>query len=308
MYILGELGYVMPLHINPQHIISFYFVGLEKSFSAASGRLCVTEPAIHQQIKALELQFGVKLVYVKKKRACLTKTGEKLFTYAEEFFNKAAMIENFLKSYALTNLHLAIASSLLMHLMPVIDKFKESQPDVQVTIQEGPSMILGEELIDLKHDICLIGSFNRFERLRILRIPEVEEMVFVVSPQHPLAKVTTLTWEDVARWPLVIQREGSMARAILDQNFTARGLRPSIGTEVGNPELIKGLVRENRGIALMFLPSVRDDLASGRLTMIPLADGPIKLDIDVLMNRELTMSPIAEVFLKVMKEYFHYNP
>ncbi|MGZ3593921.1 MAG: LysR family transcriptional regulator [Syntrophales bacterium] len=308
MYILGELGYVMPLRINPQHIISFYFVGLEKSFSAASGRLCVTEPAIHQQIKALELQFGVKLVYVKKKRACLTKTGEKLFTYAEEFFNKAAIIENFLKSYALTNLRLAIASSLLMYLMPVIDKFKESQPDVQVTIQEGPSMILGEELIDLKHDICLIGSFNRFERLRILRIPEVEEMVFVASPQHPLAKVTTLTWEDVARWPLVIQREGSMARAILDQNFRARGVKPSIGTEVGNPELMKGLARENRGIALMFLPSVRDDLALGRLTMIPLADGPIKLDIDVLMNRELAMSPIAEIFLKVIKEYFHYSP
>jgi len=298
----------MPLHINPQHIISFYFVGLEKSFSAASERLCVTESAVHQQIKALEMQFGVKLVYTKKKRACLTKTGEKLFTYAEEFFNRAAITENFLKSYALTNLHLAIASSLLMYLMPVIDKFKESQPHVQVTIHEGPSMILGEELIDFKHDICLIGSFNRFERLRVLRIPEVEEMVFVASPQHPLAKVTAITWEDVARWPLVIQREGSMARAILDQNFSVRGLKPSIGTEVGNPELMKGLVRENRGIALMFLPSVRDDLALGRLTMMPLADGPIKLDIDVLMNRELAMSPIAEIFLKVIKEYFHYSP
>jgi len=298
----------VPLSVNPQHIISFYFVGLEKSFSAASEKLCVTEPAVHQQIKALELQFGVKLVYVKKKRACLTKAGEKLFTYAEEFFNQATITENFLKTYALTNLRVAIASSLLMYLMPVIEKFKESQPNVQVTIHEGPSMILGEELIDFKHDICLIGSFNRFERLRVLRIPEVEEMVFVANPQHPLAKVTALTWEDVARWPLVIQREGSMARAILDQNFRARSLKPSIGTEVMNPECMRGLAREMRGIALMFLPNVRDDLALGRLTMIPLADGPIKLDIDVLMNRELAMSPIAEVFLKVIKEYFHYDP
>jgi DNA-binding transcriptional LysR family regulator len=295
----------MPLQINPQHILSFYFVGLEKSFSTASERLCITEPAVHQQIKALEVQFGVKLVYVKKKRACLTKTGEKLFTYAEAFFNQATITENFLKSYTLSNLHIAIASSLLMYLMPIIDKFKESHPHVQATIHEGPSIILGEELADFKHDICLIGSFNRFERLRVLRIHEVEQLVFVASPQHPLANGAPVSWEDVARWPLIIQREGSMAREILNQNFRERGLKPSIGTEVGNPECIKGLAREMRGIALMFLPSVREDFALGRLKMIPLVDGPIKLDIDILMNRELAMSPVAEAFLKVIREYFH---
>jgi DNA-binding transcriptional LysR family regulator len=249
----------MALHVNPQHIISFYYVGAEKSFSSASERLCITEPAVHQQIKALEVQFGVKLVYVKKKRVCLTKPGERLFIYAEEFFNQAVIAENFLKSYRLSNLHVAIASSLLLYLMPIIDRFKETHPHVQITIHEGPSLILGEELADFAHDICLIGSFDRFERLRVVQIPEVEEMVFVVSPQHPLAKTEEIRWEDIARWPLILQREGSMAREILDQQFAARALKPIIGTEVQNPECIKGLAREGRGLALMFLPSVRED-------------------------------------------------
>jgi DNA-binding transcriptional LysR family regulator len=297
----------MVLRINPQHIISFYLVGLEKSFSTASERLCISEPAVHQQIKALELQFGVKLFYVKKKRACLTKTGEKLFTYAEEFFNRATVTENFLKGYTLNNLHIAIASSLLLYLMPIIDKFKESHPNVQVSIHEGPSMVLGEELFDFKHDICLIGALDKFEKLRVLRLPQVEEMVFVASPQHPLAKGAEVTWEDIARWPLILQREGSMAREILDQHFRVRGLKPTIGTEVGNPECIKGLAREMRGIALMFLPSVREDDALGRLKIIRLKDEPIKLDVDVLMNREIAMSPVAEAFLKTIREYFHYN-
>lgn len=297
----------MPLQLNPQHIITFYYVGLEKSFSTASERLCITEPAVHQQIRTLELQFGVKLVYVKKKRACLTKTGETLFTYAEEFFNQATITENFLKGYALNNLHVAIASTLILYLMPIIDKFKELHPKVQVTIHEGPSLILGEELADFKHDVCLIGSFNRFEKLRVLRIPEVEEMVFVSSPLHPLAKAAGVRWEDVARWPLIIQREGSMAREILNRHFRERGLTPTVGTEVGNPECIKGLAREMRGIALMFSPNVQDDAALGRLKIIPLVDGPIKLDVDVLMNRELALSPIAEAFLKVIRDYFHYD-
>lgn len=297
----------MPLQVNPQHIITFYYVGAEKSFSTASDKLCITEPAVHQQIKALELQFGVKLIYVKKKRACLTKTGEKLFAYAEEFFNQAVIAENFLKGYTLNNLHIAIASSLLLYFMPIIDKFKELHPQVQVIIQEGPSLILGEELLEYKHDICLIGSFNRFEKLSVFRIPQVEEMVFIASPQHPLSKAREVTWEDIARWPLIIQRDGSMAREILNQHFRERGLKPSIGTEVGNPECIKGLAREMRGVALVFSPSVQDDAALGRLKIIPLVDGPIKLDIDVLMNRELAMSPVAAAFLKVIREYFHYD-
>jgi DNA-binding transcriptional LysR family regulator len=297
----------MPLHVNPQHIISFYFVGLDKSFSTASEKLCITEPAVHQQIKALELQFGVKLVYVKKKRACLTKTGEKLFAYAEEFFNEATIIENFLKSCTLNSLQVAIAASLSSYLTPIIDKFKESHPHVHVTIHEGPSIILGEELIEFKHDICLIGGFDKFERQRVLRIPEVEQMVFVASPQHPLTKTTGITWEDVAHWPLIMQREGSKSREVLNENFSKRGLKPSIGTEVGNPECIKGLAREMKGVALMILGNVRDDLALGRLKIVPLVDGPIMLDLDVLMNKELSTSPVAEAFLKVVREYFHYD-
>jgi len=294
----------VPLHINPQHIISFYFVGLERSFSTASEKLCITEPAVHQQVKALELQFGVKLVYVKKKRACLTKTGEELFAYAEEFFNRARIIENFLKGHALNNLRVAIAASLSLYLMPLIDKFKESRPDVHVTIREGPSVILGEELIEFKHDVCFIGSFDKFERQRVLRIPEVEQMVFVASPQHPLTKATGITWEDVARWPLIMPREGSKTREVLSHNFGKRGLKPSIGTEVDNPECVKGLARENKGVAFMILGNVREDVALGRLKIVPLVDGPIKLDLDVLMNRELSMSPVAEAFLKVVREHF----
>lgn len=296
----------MALHINTQHVITFYYVGAEKSLSKASEKLCITEPAVHQQIKALEVQFGVKLVYVKKKRVCLTKTGEKLFTYAEEFFNQATITENFLKSHA-NSLRVAIASSLLLYLTPIIDKFKESHPDVQVIINEGPSVVLGEELADFKHDICLIGSFERFEKLKVLRIPKVEEMVFVASPQHPLTKVTKVTWEDIARWPLIIQREGSMIRELLDQHFRERNLEPTIGIEVSNPECIKGLAREMKGIVLMFSPTIKGDAALGRLKIIPLVEGPIKLDIDVLMNKELAMSPVAEAFLKLIREYFHYN-
>ena len=92
-------GVVKPPQINLQQIISFYFVGKEESFSVASEKLFVTQPAVTQQIKALETQFGVKLINVKRKRVHLTKAGERFLDYAEEIINHVTMAENFLKSF-----------------------------------------------------------------------------------------------------------------------------------------------------------------------------------------------------------------
>ncbi|MGD0489356.1 MAG: LysR family transcriptional regulator [Syntrophorhabdales bacterium] len=297
-----------PPQINLQHIISFYFVAREKSFSAASERLCITEPAVHQQIRALELQFGVRLVYVKRRRACLTKGGEELLTYAEEFFNQAMMTENFLRSYKLSNLHIGVAATLVLYLMGIMDEFKRLNPAVQITIRQGPSLILAQELADFKHDICLVGTLYTVDkRLRVFRIPEVESMAFVASPAHPLASGSPVKWEDLARHPLVMQPEGSTGRQIVSQRFQDRGLKPLIGAEVDNIEWAKELTRQNLGIALMFLPNVREEVARGSLKIVPVTDGEIKLGIDILMNRETALSPAVEAFLQVIRGHFSYD-
>ncbi|MCX5813766.1 MAG: LysR family transcriptional regulator, partial [Proteobacteria bacterium] len=83
-----------PPQINLQHIISFYYVAKEKSFSEAAEKLFVTQPAVTQQIRALEVQYGVKLVNIKKKRVFLTKAGERLFVYAEELLDHAIMTDS----------------------------------------------------------------------------------------------------------------------------------------------------------------------------------------------------------------------
>ena len=99
-------------HINPQHIMTFYFVAKETSFSLASEKLCITQSAVTQQIRALELQFKVKLINVKRKRAYLTKAGVHLMGLAEQFLNQTITIEDYLKSYTLKNLNVGIASEL----------------------------------------------------------------------------------------------------------------------------------------------------------------------------------------------------
>ncbi|MCX5805908.1 MAG: LysR family transcriptional regulator [Proteobacteria bacterium] len=297
-----------PPQVNLQHIISFYYVAKEKSFSDAAEKLFVTQPAVTQQIRTLEIQFGVKLINIKKKRVYLTKAGERLFVYAEEFLDHAILVENFLKSYRSNNLYIGIAGTMMLYLMGMIDKFKELYPSVQVTVREGPSRILAEELLDFRHDICIVGPLSNLnERLNVFHIPpKVEQLVFVASPEYRLSIEPPLKWKELACHPLIIQPEGSVAYELIFNNFTSRGLKLQIGAEVDNIEFAKTLAKQKKGIALMFQPNIREELANGTLTIIPIEDGEIWLGIDVLTNKEAASSPVIEAFFNIIKDHFHY--
>jgi len=294
--------------MNLQHVVTFYFVAREKSFHAAAEKLFITQPAVTQQIHALEVQFGVKLIHIKKKRAYLTRAGEQLLTYAEELFNQIMVTENYLKSYRLTNINIGIASQLTVLLTGLIDRFKDRQPSVRLSVREASSGVLAEELLNFKHDICFVGPLPRVsERLSMIRIPQAERIVFVASPDYPLSSKEEITWQDLVKYPLIIPGEGSAAREIAFENFRKRDLQPLIGAQVDNIECAKRLVLQKKGIAFMVLFNIRDELARNDLKILNVAGTDIRIDVDILMNPEIALSPVAESFLSLARERFGLN-
>jgi DNA-binding transcriptional LysR family regulator len=293
--------------INVQQLITYYFVATEKSFSVASEKLFITQPAVTQQIKGLEGLFGVKLINVKRKRVHLTKAGERLVAYAEEIINHVMMAENFLKSYRVNNLRIGVATTLTLYLTPIIDTFKELFSAVMVSVREGPSLTLVDELLDFKFDICLVGTLQTInKKLHVARIPRIEGMALVASPDYPLVRKPEVKWEDLVDYPLIIQSEGSTAREVILEHFASRNLTPMIGAEVDNVECAKQLARQKKGVALVFLPYVREEVALGKLAIIPVVDGEIRLGIDIVTNQEMPVSPMLRVFLGLIEKHFNY--
>jgi DNA-binding transcriptional LysR family regulator len=294
---------MMHSKINVQQLITFHYVAKEESFSVASEKLFVTQPAVTQQIKALESQFGVKLVNVKRKRVHLTEAGVRLAHYAEEVTTRVAAAESFLASYHLKNLRLGVATTLVRYLTPTIDRFKELYGSVTVSVREGTSLSLVEGLMDFKFDICLVGTLQAIDRsLEAIRFPEVERMVLIANPDYLQDRGHSLSWEELATYPLILQPEGSTARAILLKHFADRGLTPSIGAEVENIECAKVLARQKKGLAFMFLPNVKEDVIQGRLAIIPVSGDGITLGIDILHNQDITMTPMLDDFLAVIQD------
>lgn len=292
--------------LNVHHVISFYCVAKELSFSKAAELLGMTQSAVNQHVRGLEMQFGVKLFNLVKKRVHLTKAGEQLMTYAEELYNQTVLTENHLKNYRYKNISIGIASPLTTYLTPLIDHFKQIYPSIMVTIREGGSQSMVEELLDYKLDICMIGKFDPYDKkLRCFRVERDEPMVFVAGPDYPLPDDEPLKWDQLISHPLIMKSEDSSGRTKVWQEFKKRRLKPTIGTEVSNIELAKELAKQNKGVAFMFEPNVRQEVARGELKIITVEGGDIKMGaIDVLVKREKRLSPTVESLLRMTKKHF----
>lgn len=295
-----------PVKVNLDQLITFYFVAKEGSVTDAAELLCLSQPAVTMQLGALQRYFGVKLISVRKKRVHLTKAGEKLFPCAQEIYRSAVKAESFLLSYRNNNLRIGISSTLTLFLMPVLDRFKELHPAVRMTVREGRTRNLTAELLDFQHDLCIVGTIGpTHEGLQVFRIPGIDTMVLVASPYNMVSLKKSVTWKELEEYPLILLGEGSAARDQILNEFEKRGLRPRIAADIDSIEGMKQLIAAGKGVGLMFPPNVSEEIRLGKLKSVPLKSGEPKIDIGVVINREINISPPAERFLALIREYFH---
>jgi LysR family transcriptional activator of nhaA len=73
--------------LNYHHLLYFWTVVKEGSIAAASKRLCLAQPTISTQIKALEEQLGVVLFDRSGRSVQLTELGQQVFRYADGIFS-----------------------------------------------------------------------------------------------------------------------------------------------------------------------------------------------------------------------------
>lgn len=65
---------------------AFHYAAIDERFSRAAEALHLTQPAISDQVRKLEIEYDVRLFDRNKKRIVLTKHGEKLLEFTHRMF------------------------------------------------------------------------------------------------------------------------------------------------------------------------------------------------------------------------------
>ncbi len=295
---------IKPPRINPEHLITFYFVAEEKSLSQASDLLFLSQPTVCLHIKTLERGSGVKLVHIKKKRVTLTEAGEALLPYAKELYQQAKSAEMCLQTLREEVLRIGVALTLSATIISVAGKFRELFPNTKVKIKEGPSYQIVEETSDMQHDLAVVARLNYGNhRLETMEVSDGERMIFIASPNDPLSQKDELELADLNGHPLILPAEKSATREVLLQKLKEQKVEPIIIAEVDNPERVKSLVGMGKGVALVLEASVEDELPGGKLIVLPFKED-IRIGVDILVHRDNPLHSMGNRFVSLVRETY----
>ena len=250
----------------------FRAVARHLNFRQAAEELLLTQPAVTQQIKALESELATALFDRTGGHVALTAAGEALLPYAEKL---AALAQEARSAVAAATGgsagHLAIAASQTIgqYLLPrLIAGFLREHPRVEIAVTGGNTQQVLEALAEHRVQLGLIEGPPMRRDLCVDPFME-DHMVCVVPPGHEWAN-EELDVVDLRQATLLTRELGSGSRRIVEQALDEAGLpvrELRLGMTFDSTEGLLTAVEAGLGIAFVSRWAVRNQLALGTLAL-----------------------------------------
>lgn len=255
----------MPL--NYHHLRYFWAVAHDGNLTRTAQRLNLSQSALSVQIKQLEERLGHPLFERRGRQLHLTEAGRIALDHADAIFSTGQELVATLGGRVQTRKALRVGALATLSrnfqigfLRPILSRL-----DVEVILRSGSPMELLEGLEALNLDIVLMNrpppddSLTPYETHRI-----GEQEVSIVGspdrldPDKPLRDL-------LADQPFILPTTDTSLRTAFDAMASRLSVRPQIAAEVDDMAMMRLLVREDIGLALVPPIVVTDELSSGRL-------------------------------------------
>lgn len=195
---------------------TFLTVVREKSFSKASAKLGISQPAVTQQMKFIEDYLDVQIVDRKKNGIKLTKEGQILHGIALKIEKCITNAEKELLKIMNKNVTFVFGASFIIgnYILPrFLNNLKENiHNDVSINVSVSHEAI--EDLLDKKIDIALVENYVPNEDI-IYREWMEDEIVIFSNQKLPLKAKA----EDLLSYKWVCRNPESNTRLLFKENL-----------------------------------------------------------------------------------------
>ncbi|MBQ3443856.1 MAG: LysR family transcriptional regulator [Selenomonadaceae bacterium] len=272
-----------------------------KNITRAAQRLKVSQPNITVAIRKLETELDVQLFDRSQKQLTLTPEGNvflKRIELALRNIDEAILEVNDYKQLQKGTIKIGIPPMMGAYLFPkVFSVFRHLHPNLDVLLFEEGSLSIREKLESDELDFGIIIVPDSTPNLNVLKMSRNQLMV-CVSQRSSLARKEWITPRDIASSDLIMMKEGSYLREVVQNKLSALRITPRTVLESGQIVTIKGLVAHQVGIAFL-LDFICED--SHDIKAIPFYE-PIFVDIGLAWKKEKYVSKAAQAFIDFCKE------
>ncbi|WP_372598511.1 LysR family transcriptional regulator [Amphritea sp.] len=280
----------------------FQTVAREANFTRAAEKLHLAQPAVSMSVKRLENALGLTLFHRNERRITLTDEGERLLQHADRILQAVADAE--LEMQELTGLtrgqvRVGIPSMLGSYYLPeLLMGFRHSFPALQLSVVEGGTTHIRRMIEKGDLDIGIVVDGGETDELERVHLMQVETLV-CVSPDHPFARQTSVSFQAFLDEELVLFKEGFFHRQVTEQLARRYHVTPKISFETNLIPLIQSVVRHGFGISALLRPAIDD---ARDLIGIPF-DDPLLFNLSIAWRQQSYLSQANKAFIDYLLKH-----
>jgi LysR family transcriptional regulator, nitrogen assimilation regulatory protein len=283
----------------------FHSVARTGNFGRAARELNIGQPNISHQVQKLEQELGTQLLIRHGRGVTLTKAGSCLMERLDVILG---LLSTPLEPAAAPErtsgtISVALPPESAPLLVPrLLAACRERWPHVTLAIREGASASLEEWVLDRRVEIAVLQDPPALDELTIE--PVVTERLGLVSGVRAirLDGADAVRVRQLGELQLILPHPRHWIRRLVDSAAFRRGIVLNQVQQVDGVALAKEMVRDGAGHTVLPFVAVRDEVARGTLSFLPIDHDPL-LTIHAIASRSgIAPAPFVTEVSGVLRE------
>ncbi len=234
-----------------------YFLAVAEggTVSGAAQSLAVSQSAVTESIKALELDLGVQLFERRRRGLAVTQQGQQFYRHATRILSAVSDARQSFADDAVATtgrLNLGVTALVAGYVLPdVLARYRRAHPAIELRAIEDSAEYLEHLLVGGELDVAILEVSS----LRDHAALQVE--VFERSPYklwlplgHRLTESEVVDVAEIGREKLIVLTTDD-AEAGAERVLAELGARPEVGFRTRSVEAVRSLVATGAGVALL---------------------------------------------------------
>ena len=299
-----------------RHLRYFVAVADELHFRIAAERLHIAQPALSQQIRALEDDLGVQLFDRSGRRVTLTSAGLEFLREARATLEQAERARRAaVRAHRgeVGRLALGFVGSAVHELLPrLVRAFREMRPDVELDLRALYTPAQARALQEGRIDVGLLRVPPLHDHLEVLPVAR-EPLLAVLPADHPLAAEARIPLAALAREDFVFppRRLSPAIHDLVIGLCGEAGFCPRVVQESGESESdsaalqsLAGMVAAGLGVSLTI--NIPENLQNPGAVCRPVYAPEASWEL-VVAWRQNERSPIVRAFVELAEQVARTN-
>jgi DNA-binding transcriptional LysR family regulator len=274
-----------------------------RSFSKTAEANGISQPTVSRHLRQLEDRLGGPLIDRSRRPLRLTPLGQAYYDGCKTLLDRYAELESSLiRDHARMSVTVRVAaiySAGLSDMSHYVERCEARHPYAHIQLDYLHPDHVYRRVLDGTADLGLVSFPTTSRELTVLPWRE-EEMVVVCKPDHPLAQGARVRPAQLNGEKYIAFDRGLVIRREVDRFLRDHGAAVEIALEFDNIENIKKGIEIGAGVALLPLPTIRQEQQTGTLRCLPLEGGRMVRPLGIIHRRHHQLCSAALGFIEVL--------